>query len=540
MLEKLFKLRENGTNVRTEVMAGITTFMTMAYILAVNPSILSSTGMNPTAVLLATCLASFLGTMCMGMMANLPFALSAGMGLNAFFAYTVCGNMGYPWQVALLAVFVEGLIFIVLSLTNVREALFNVIPMSLKKAVSVGIGVYIAFIGLQNAGVVVNSDSTLVTIVSFRDNFQTGGICALLAILGTLFTAFLYIKRVKGSILIGILSTWVLGIICQLTGLYTVDVEAGYNSLIPAFSMTDFTALGSTFGQCFKFDFDGVSIINFIVVIFSFLFVGAIVGLCGWHWGFAGSAVAGAIGIAIIIALLHDSPESKGLPPIEVLTGEEKSEEHKARSTRKMQRTAVRNPLVWMLALSSACMYVARYAVNGWGVLFLQEVKGFTLVEASQIVSVNALLGIFGAVCCGWLTDRFLHGRRNVLAFIVGLINTAALCLFFFSGSGMSINILSMVLFGTTIGILICFLGGLMAIDIVPREATGAALGIVGMASYVGAGLQDIVSGWLINSGKTELDGVTSYNFDSAIVFWIAASAVSFILALFVAKRSHR
>lgn len=208
------------------------------------------------------------------------------MGLNAFFAYTVCGNMGYPWQVALLAVFVEGLIFIVLSLTNVREALFNVIPMSLKKAVSVGIGVYIAFIGLQNAGVVVNSDSTLVTIVSFRDNFQTGGICALLAILGTLFTAFLYIKRVKGSILIGILSTWVLGIICQLTGLYTVDVEAGYNSLIPAFSMTDFTALGSTFGQCFKFDFDGVSIINFIVVIFSFLFVdifdtlGTLIGVC--------------------------------------------------------------------------------------------------------------------------------------------------------------------------------------------------------------------------------------------------------------------
>ena len=219
MFEKIFHLKEHNTNVRTECIAGVTTFMTMAYILAVNPSILSSTGMNPTAVLLATCLASFLGTMCMGMMANLPFALSAGMGLNAFFAYTVCGNMGYPWQVALLAVFVEGIVFIVLSLTNVREALFNVIPLSLKKAVSVGIGVYIAFIGLQNAGVVVNSDSTLVTVVSFTDNFRTGGICALLAIIGTLFTAFLYIKRVKGSILIGILATWVLGILCQLTGL---------------------------------------------------------------------------------------------------------------------------------------------------------------------------------------------------------------------------------------------------------------------------------------------------------------------------------
>lgn len=286
MFEKVFHLKENQTNVKTECIAGVTTFMTMAYILAVNPSILSSTGMNPTAVLLATCLASFLGTVCMGLMANLPFALSAGMGLNAFFAYTVCGNMGYPWQAALLAVFIEGLIFIILSVTNIREALFNVIPLSLKKAVSVGIGVYIAFIGLQNAGVVVNSDSTLVTIVSFRSDFHTGGICALLAILGILFTAFLYIKHVKGSILIGILATWVLGIICQLTGLYTVDPDAGYNSLLPAFAMTDFSALGDTFGQCFRFDFDGVSIINFIVVIFSFLFVdifdtlGTLIGVC--------------------------------------------------------------------------------------------------------------------------------------------------------------------------------------------------------------------------------------------------------------------
>lgn len=286
MFEKIFHLKKNDTTIKTECIAGFTTFMTMAYILAVNPSILSSAGMNPTAVLLATCLASFLGSMCMGMMANLPFALSAGMGLNAFFAYTVCGNMGYSWQVALLAVFIEGIIFIILSLTNIREAIFNAIPMSLKKAVSVGIGVYIAFIGLQNAGVVVNSDSTLVTIVSFTDDFRTGGICALLAILGTLFTVFLYIKHVKGSILIGILSTWMLGILCQLSGLYAVNAEAGYNSLIPTFSMTDFSALGDTFGQCFQADFDGVSIINFIVVIFSFLFVdlfdtlGTLIGVC--------------------------------------------------------------------------------------------------------------------------------------------------------------------------------------------------------------------------------------------------------------------
>ena len=286
MLNKVFHLTENHTTVKTECIAGVTTFMTMAYILAVNPNLLSAAGMDPTAVLLATCLASFLGTMCMGMMANLPFALSAGMGLNAFFAYTVVGNMGYPWQVALLAVLVEGVIFLVLSLTNVREALFNVIPISLKQAVSVGIGVYIAFIGLQNAGVVVNNDSTLVSLVSFTDHFRTSGICALLAIIGIFLTAVLYLKHVKGSILIGILGTWILGILCQLTGLYQVNAEAGYNSLIPTFAMTDFSKLGETFGQCFHADFDGISIVNFIVVIFSFLFVdifdtlGTLVGVC--------------------------------------------------------------------------------------------------------------------------------------------------------------------------------------------------------------------------------------------------------------------
>jgi len=151
MLEKKFKLKEHNTTVKTEVIAGITTFMTMAYILAVNPSVLSAAGMDATAVLLATCLASFIGTICMALYANLPFALSAGMGLNAYMAYTVVGVMGYEWQVALLAVFVEGLIFIVLSLTNVREAIFDAIPLNLKKGVSVGIGIFIAFIGLQNA-----------------------------------------------------------------------------------------------------------------------------------------------------------------------------------------------------------------------------------------------------------------------------------------------------------------------------------------------------------------------------------------------------
>lgn len=273
MLNKFFKLKENNTNVKTEITAGLTTFMTMAYILAVNPSILSDAGMDPTAVLLATCIASFIGTACMALMANLPFALSAGMGLNAYMAYTVVQGFGYPWQVALLAVFVEGIIFLVLSLTNVREAIFNAIPMQLKNAVSVGIGLFIAFIGLQNAGLSVGSDSTLVTITSFTENFSTAGISAVLAILGTLVTAILYIKNVKGSILIGILGTWILGMLCQATGIYVPDAAQGFYSLYPTFAVTDFTKLGETFGQCFQVDMSGVGIFNFIVIIFSFLFV---------------------------------------------------------------------------------------------------------------------------------------------------------------------------------------------------------------------------------------------------------------------------
>ena len=273
----------------------------------------------------------------------------------------------------------------------------------------------------------------------------------------------------------------------------------------------------------------------------SFLFVGAVVGIFGWQWGFVGSSVAGAVGVVIILFLLHDTPESKGLPPIEVLTGEESEEQsRKHGSTSELQRSVIRNPFVWILALSSAFMYVSRYAINGWGVLFLQEVKGYSLATATQVISVNALLGIIGTVFSGWLSDRLFHGRRNVLAFGFGVLNTLALTLFLYSGNGMFVNLLAMVLFGMAIGVLICFLGGLMAIDIVPREATGAALGIVGMASYVGAGLQDIVSGWLIDSGKTLVDGVVRYDFGTAALFWIAASVFSFILALFVARGSRR
>ena len=271
-MEKLFKLKENGTTVRTEIVAGLTTFMTMAYILAVNPSILSASGMNPEAVLTATALASFIGCMAMALLANYPFALAPGLGLNAYFAYTICGQMGYSWQFALFAVFIEGLVFIALSLTNVREAIFNAVPLQLKKGVSVGIGLFCAFIGLQNAKLVVDG-ATLVTVVNFRTDFNTVGIGALLAVIGLMVIAVLYVKNFKGAMLIGILVTWVLGIICQLCGLYQVNPEAGFNSLIPSWSSFNILAIKDTFGQCFNFSAIDFNPVDFVVIMCSFLFV---------------------------------------------------------------------------------------------------------------------------------------------------------------------------------------------------------------------------------------------------------------------------
>ena len=279
MLEKFFKLSENGTDVRTEIVAGITTFMTMAYILAVNPNVLSATGMDHGAVFTATALASLIGTLLMALLANYPFALAPGLGLNAYFAYTVVLGMGYTWQVALTAVFVEGIVFIVLSLTNVREQIFNAIPMNLKSAVSVGIGLFIAFIGLQNAHIVIGG-ATLVELFSLDGyNSSTGleatasdvGITVLLAIIGVVITGILVIKNVKGNILWGILITWLLGIICQFTGLYVPNPDVSCYSLLPDFSNgLSIPSLAPIFG---KLQFDGIFTLDFAVVVFAFLFV---------------------------------------------------------------------------------------------------------------------------------------------------------------------------------------------------------------------------------------------------------------------------
>ena len=275
MFEKFFKLKENGTDVKTEVIAGLTTFMTMAYILAVNPNILSVAGMDKQALLIATALAAFVGTVLMALLANYPFALAPGLGLNAYFAYTVCGTMGYHWTIALAAVFVEGIIFIILSVTSVREAIYNAIPMTLKSAVSVGIGLFVAFIGLQDAKLIVNSDSTLVTYQTFKgETFHSVGVGAILALVGVFITAILLIKNVKGGILIGIIATWVLGMICEAFGIYVPDPAAGMYSTIPSSIVSfDFTPFKETFGAVFRADFHSIKLVDFIVVMFAFLFV---------------------------------------------------------------------------------------------------------------------------------------------------------------------------------------------------------------------------------------------------------------------------
>lgn len=275
-MEKFFKLKEKGTDVRTEMIAGITTFMTMAYILAVNPSVLGATGMDSGAIFTATALASAIASFCMAFLANLPFVLSAGMGLNAYFAYTVVLGMGYSWEVALTAVFAEGIVFVLLSLTNVREAIFNAIPQTLKYGVSVGIGLFICFIGLQNAHIAVDS-ATLVTIFSFSQSVKAGtfnseGITVLLALIGIVITGYLVIKGVKGNILIGIFVTWILGILCQLAGIYVPNPDAGFYSLIPSGVVSMPASIAPTL---FKFDFSIIAEhpLDFFSVLFAFLFV---------------------------------------------------------------------------------------------------------------------------------------------------------------------------------------------------------------------------------------------------------------------------
>ena len=281
----------------------------------------------------------------------------------------------------------------------------------------------------------------------------------------------------------------------------------------------------------------------------SFVFCGALVGLMGWQWGFVGSAVAGVLGVIIIMFFMHDNPESKGLKQVEVLTGEKTQEEVDAEAAAKaaskasadaeakeIQKSVFKNPGVWFLALASGFMYVARYAVNGWGTLVL-EGKGFSTTEATSIISINAWCGIFGTVLSGFLSDKLFKGDRQLPALVAGILHVISLIIFLYGGDSVAINVLAMVLRGLAIGVLICFLGGLMAVDIVPRKASGSALGIVGLVSYIFASTQDIISGILIDKGTTIVDGVKQIDFTQVGYLWIGAAVISFILPLFNWKK---
>lgn len=267
-LSSFFKLKEHNATVKTEVFAGITTFMTMAYILIVNPNILSATGMDRGALITATAISAAVGTIAMALLANYPFALAPGMGLNAFFAFTVVIGGGHSWQFALVAVLVEGILFLLLSVVNAREAIFDSIPTNLKAAVGVGIGIFITFIGFQNAGIIVNSDATLVALGNVCD------VSVALAILGTLFTIVLSIKKVKGALLFGILGTYLIGVVCQLLGLYVPDLENTF-SLIPSGIISAPHGLSDIWivPVLQNFQFKDILSFEFLTIMISFLFV---------------------------------------------------------------------------------------------------------------------------------------------------------------------------------------------------------------------------------------------------------------------------
>ena len=264
----------------------------------------------------------------------------------------------------------------------------------------------------------------------------------------------------------------------------------------------------------------------------SFIVIGAIVGTFGWQSGFIFAAAAGVIGTLAILFFVSDTPESKGLPSVQELSSEELRKEDRMK-TSEVQKSVLKHPGIWIISAASAFIYITKYAVAGWGVLFLQEAKGFSDVEAISIVSINALLGIFGTVLSGWFSDKLFKGDRKIPALLFGILNSVALGIFLYGGDALWVNVLAMILFGIAIGVLICFLGGLMAVDIVPRKATGAALGVVGIASYIAAGIQDVASGWLIDAHiSLATDGSPLYDFRPVSVFWIAASIISFLLPL--------
>lgn len=267
----------------------------------------------------------------------------------------------------------------------------------------------------------------------------------------------------------------------------------------------------------------------------TFIIVASVVSAWGWRYGFWGAGMVGIVGALVIWQFFHDNPQSKGLPPVNQPKEKKVMTETETADYNKAQKQVLLMPAIWILALSSAFMYISRYAVNSWGVFYLEAQKGYSTLDASFIISINSVCGIVGTVLSGFVSDKLFGGKRNAPALIFGLLNVVALCLFLLvPGTHLWIDALAMVLFGLSIGVLLCFLGGLMAVDIAPRNASGAALGVVGIASYVGAGVQDVMSGVLIEGHKSVVNGVEVYDFTAINWFWIGAAVLSVLCALMV------
>lgn len=262
----------------------------------------------------------------------------------------------------------------------------------------------------------------------------------------------------------------------------------------------------------------------------TFISIAILATQFGWRYALIG---AGLIGIAYFFAMqwgMKDTPQKYGYLLDRHGTAKERSQDFN-----KSQKAVLRNPAIWILALGSAFMYISRYAVNSWGVFYLETMKGYSTLDASFIISISSVCGIVGTIASGLISDKLFRGSRNIPALVFGLVNVVALCLFLLvPGVHFIIDVIAMILFGLGIGVLICFLGGLMAVDLAPKNASGAALGVVGVASYIGAGVQDIMSGWLIEGNKHLINGSEVYDFTYINYFWIGAALMSVILTLFV------
>ena len=271
----------------------------------------------------------------------------------------------------------------------------------------------------------------------------------------------------------------------------------------------------------------------------SFIITGFVVGALGWEYGFLVASLAGLVGSLIILLLVSDTPESKGLPPVQTLSGEQVTKQDKM-PTKELQKMIVRHPGIWVIALSSAFIYITKYAIAGWGVLFLQKARGFSLEDATQVIAFSAAFGVLGTVQAGWLSDKVFRSDRVKPALLSGVLSLASLGLFLFVGGGFVLNIFYVSLFSLSVGVLYCIVAGLMAVDIVPRKATGAALGVVGISSYVAAGLQDITSGYLIQGFMTEVEGADVYDFGPVSWFWMTAALISFVLPVLNWKKMRK